>query len=160
MNETTPQARAAYITRIMLLRRWHDGPGTTTVQAAKSLEMSYHGCRLLLLGLAEREELPIYRTKAGIWHARFEPRDLGPPPHEYTPTQRASVVTHRLICRYLFEHEDGLTRPVIAELLGLSPSATTALMVNISEEGGVPVYTDARKWKMEMYFFDQVVRRD
>lgn len=157
LNETTPLARAAYITRILLLRRWRDAPGMTTLQVSQSLSMTRSGASRLLNCLSEREELPVYQTKAGFWHARYEPRGLSPPEIEYTSRQRASVVTQRLICRYLFEGEDGLTVRQIAALVGHSLSAATKLMMSISESGGVPVYTDNHVWKMEMMHFDHLL---
>ncbi|NIV33071.1 MAG: hypothetical protein GWN58_27580 [Anaerolineae bacterium] len=157
MNETTPQARAAYITRILLLRRYHDAPGMTVSQVAKSLKMSYAGARRLLGNLSEHPELPVYRTQAGYYHARYEPHGLGPAPREYTPSQRASIVAQRMICRYLFEGEDYWTKEQMAVVAGLKPTSALKLLATISERGGVPAYydPDSKKWRMEMSVFDE-----
>lgn len=163
--DPTPQARAARITYHLLLRQWSDLPGLTSTQVGAMLGLTWNGANTMMRVLSAGEALPIYRTDDQVWWARYAPYGMEPLGIPLLPTQKASVIAHRLVCRYLFLLEDGVTSGALARLVGMSRRGVRHVLNSMSETGGVPLYSDRQGnlylWRLQMRHFDIVsVRKD
>jgi hypothetical protein len=165
-HDADPTARTGRIVWYLILEHWSNRQPLSTSLIAAKTGLSMQAATDRMRSLARCPGLPLVQIPSSgqsSWAMNYHPHTLQRPSEcstselDRSHTWQAALVSHRWICRGLFDEEPVLTARDASVLLGKSAVLSGRLVSRLCGVGGLPgYYLSGIGWTIDLYQFEQV----